>query len=1161
MAEDFISKFNRLLGDRAGITATQPIMPVNTNLQGAAEMRGRTKKKVSTAKRYSQKKKPSAGVKPKLTDEQKMTMQLLKDYQERAATEEAISHVFDNKNPLAAIGSGLGRGLDVLLRPSYAANEVVRNVSESVNAGEPIWSVGDDIVSGAISGLAGTRKTTGGDVVEENSKRLPGTTWASKIPGLNLGEGMEALKQTSYSGEAKWAKRVGGLEMDLVNDPYNLIGGSATTILKTGVEATEAGARSLVEEAAKKAANKFLPSGSNIVNVPGVDGLGNRFVRGADKIAEDASDSIAKKILEIHGGAQGGKTKFGAKTLVPSVTNDTAESFRVVRLNAFERKLQKFAGHIEGTARLTEAQIKTLLKDVEFKGFHDELIRRANLGRPRNPIKNWAELEVALRGYEPTHLSQFLKGAAEYSRSLIGDEVKGFMDDFAAQISKISYNAPGIRIAGKNIPFKRVGKAYADLADRSTAHISGDTLRKFSYEKQFPGRLSLISQKTKSMGVRDYDRLQKETEKMAKGVSHSQRKLISSALDNGVQMSDASLEAARQWIRTQYDKILDEEVAMGVRPLSDRVDDYQFVFNKRGSKAARDEFKANRRNVAKTTGSVKGYTAFDAAAKGLKPVDDPFEALLYRKMDSNRSMTRAWFKKDLLEHYGLMAKKLSDKEVRDRALVLKKKTNLPVDIQNQMNAVDEWYLPREVDNVYKAFIDLTTLGSKDGATLGRIFDNLTNKFKFLATVPFPGFHIRNMIGDVFMGFLDGVRSSTYSELFNKIQKTRAGSLTRFHIGEGLDLTYDELNDLYMRHAASGRFYTSDLDPRMIRSAPKKVIDFTRDVSERREDFGRLAHFLHAMRDEYPAAVRAGKKGALDKAVEASVYRVNKYKFDYSALTATEQKIKRVGMPFYTYSRKAIPTLMEAMFLSPRNIGRAARIFGGNQGSGYENFNHMLVPEYMREIGYATLSDEDEPWAVSGDILPVPGALTKLDFSDRQDFFQSVVSQMNPIIGAVPELAMGKYAFNDRPIGSTPEYLMSKIAPFGALDQWQNENMSIPERLLANRLGLGLSARKITTGQQEFAYQDLRDQVIDTPFREFNMANEDTGIRIYSSNRQDGFDYQVKDTQTDLVVFTSKDPREALKFAEMAAKGMREGREPIPQAPEFNRRLMESLQLG
>jgi len=722
----------------------------------------------------------------------------------------------------------------------------------------------------------------------------------------------------------------------------------------------------------------------------------------------------------------------------------------------------------------------------------------------------------------------------------------------------MSYNAPGIRIAGTSIPFERVGRVYSEFKNKVGQHFSGDLARKFSYEKLFPGRLSLISQKTKSMGVRAYDKLQKDTEAMAKGIRHSERQMIREALDSGVQLTDSRLEAARQWIRAQYDQIRADEVAMGVRSNGDSVDNYQFVFNRRGSKKARDDFKKDRKRIAKTTNSLKGYTVTEAKAAGLKPVEDPFEALLYRKMDSNRSMTRAWFKKDLLEHYGLLAKKLSDKETISRKLALKLKEDLPVDLQNQMGSADEWYLPREIDEVYKAFVDLTTLGSKDGAVLGRIFDNLTNKFKFLATVPFPGFHIRNMIGDVFMGFLDGVRSPTYTELFNKIQKHRSGNMTRFNIGPGLNWSYDELNDFYMKHAASGRFYTSDLDPRMLRSTPKKAVDKLRDVSERREDFGRLAHFLHAMRNEYPAALKAGKKDALDKAIEASVYRVNKYKFDYSALTATEHQIKRLAMPFYTYSRKAIPTLIEAFFLSPRNIGRAAKIFGGEQGENYENFNHMLVPQYMREIGYATLTDEEEPWAISGDILPVPGALTSLDFSDRQDFFQSIVAQMNPLIGAVPELAMGKYAFNDRPIGSTAEYVGSKIGPVGGYRQWDNPNSSIMQKIISNRMGLGLSARKITEGQQEFAFQEQRDQVIDEPFRQWNDENADTGIRVYMSNRQDGSDFQVKDTTTDLVVFSSRNVEEAMKFAEMAAKGMRASGRVVEEEPSFNRELLKLL---
>lgn len=1207
MAEDFIDKFNRLLGNRAGIPLSRPVMPQNTRqeMYRASQTIGSYRGGVPAGKKAQEfglapKKKSTTSTKGKLTAEQKLFNEQMKLYQTRKVVEDAMKDATntDWKEGAGALLGGAGKVIDFISRPFYGINEGLREVSESVNAGEPIWSLGDDLHSGFREGMFGSAKTHPGEVAEEAANRTPDTHWSTTLLtgprgyGLNalrtpvgpsssetdepLPEGVHAARgvPAQYdSGDAvSRVKQAQGLIGEIGLDPLTWgVGGAARSVIReTGEIATEATLAKAVRTAAVKTAREHLPQVKGpVTNVGGRvsssgEKLGNSFtasliadMRGADEIGDVAGEAAVKAALEITRGAQAGKLKIGK--MVPAVANAAAEAFRKVRLTKFEDNLRKFAGQVQGTSPLTIKQLNKLMDDPYFAEFHTQLLHRINSVRTTNRVTNWDQLFKALKVSDPK-LDGLIRNSAEAARGALSDDVVKFMNQFGDEISKITYNAPGIRIWNKNVTFRRVGLAYSGLKDNAGRYAAGEgAVSKFSYERNLPGRLSILGQRAKSMGIPVYDKLRKEAVKRAREFSSEERKIISRALDNGTLLTDPRLEAARQWIRQQYDDIFDEEVNMGVRQAGERMDNYQFVFNKRGTQQVKAAFKAARKEAATKKGgrSLAGHTVQDAAQQGLRPIEDAFSALLYRKLDSNRRLTRAWFKESLLENYGLQAKRLTTAEKNGRNLVPMGRDTLSDALKSQLDDASEWYLPKAHHQVMEIFDKLTRLGNRDANILIRIFDNLINKFKFLSTVLYPGFHIRNMIGDVFMGFLDGVRSRTYGELFKKIQVSRRGGKTAFEIGDRT-LTYDELNQLYMQHAAAGKFHSSDLDASGIGRGPKRATDALRSTSEKREDFGRLAHFLHAMREEYSSALRSGKKNAWEKATEASVYRVNHYKFDYNALTAVEHQIKRVAVPFYTYTRKAIPTLMEALWLSPGNMGRAGRLFTEFQGEDFENFNPLLVPEYQREVGYALLNDEKEPWAVGGELLPFPGAFNALDFTNGQEFAASLVSRLNPIAGAIPEQMAGEYSFSGRPIGSPMEYMLSKLGPYGAYEQVKNPNTSLVQKILSARAFMGLPIRRITEGQQDFTYETMKDSLIDEPFRLFNREFESSGIRIYISTRNDGTSFQVRDSVTNQVLYDSEDPVAALKFAKTAAQGAVESRGEQPESPGFDRDLMNKL---
>jgi hypothetical protein len=641
------------------------------------------------------------------------------------------------------------------------------------------------------------------------------------------------------------------------------------------------------------------------------------------------------------------------------------------------------------------------------------------------------------------------------------------------------------------------------------------------------------------MGVRGYDELYaqvKDRAKATRGITtRAKRKELQYAIENNTVLQDPILEAERQWIMQQYKNMALEEVSMGVRSANDTLPaNYAYVYNQGGQRQPRTDFKRERK--AAINGKLAPITDMgtaEAKRRGLRPVEDAYEALLLRKMKSNRDLTRAWFKSDILDHYGVMSKNLSEYERVRRGL--EKIENLP-DIYKTAKG-ESWYLPKEMNNILKKFGELSSMNNSEAGQFVRMVDSVMNKWKATATLPFPGFHIRNMIGDIFMGFLDGVRSPTYSEIFRKRALSHSGKKTSYRIGQNLELTHDELIDLYKTNAASGGFYATDINPQRVMGAPARVVQKARDISEGREDLGRIAHFLHALRDEYPSAAGKVKNPEIAKrrAVEAAVYRVNQYKFDYGALTAFEKNVMKRIMPFYTYTRKAIPTLAESFFLAPRQMSRVGRLMDQRSGDdNNSNFLHMMVPQFHREIGYAALTDEENPWIVNQSMLPT-GVLNIGEGEDLSSRLRSILSAVNPAALAPFEMAAEKQFFTEAPIEDNLQYMLSKFAPYQALNTQTTDaakDKTFLERALSSRLG-GISVDRISDRQQGFSLQDLRDQSIDEPIRSFNDANPT--LRLYFSERKTGSGFVLKDKISDQILFETQDLEEAFRRAELVAR--------------------------
>lgn len=396
---------------------------------------------------------------------------------------------------------------------------------------------------------------------------------------------------------------------------------------------------------------------------------------------------------------------------------------------------------------------------------------------------------------------------------------------------------------------------------------------------------------------------------------------------------------------------------------------------------------------------------------------------------------------------------------------------------------DLWY-PKEVVENMKA-LDKTLFDAaqppKNNA-IGRIFDNLTHKYKTGLTIYRPGHHLRNMYGDVWLNYMDGVRSPKYYDQARKVLasrknhyddlvlETRVGDLNPKHTaitmrtagGREVPLSYDDvyklsvsqgilhdyatIEDLGFANAArdidkveSGRSLTRPFDG--------KLHEKMTGLGEYRDHYVRMAHLmsllerdknklrlLKPLHGEHPEATL---RRSLELQFQDYSARIRKWHPDGSDLTLWEKRVMRRGVLFYSWIRKAIPLVLESMltrpgrFLTfPKAMYQAAEANGIDlNGLGDPFPVDQLFPVWMGAIQGPLFGSAGQGYM---GIRPgVPG-VDILDnyFASPGSGFKELMSGVHPLFKVPFELNAGE-TMQGIPIKDLSSYALGQI-PFGNL---------------------------------------------------------------------------------------------------------------------------------
>ena len=783
--------------------------------------------------------------------------------------------------------------------------------------------------------------------------------------------------------------------------------------------------------------------------------LGPKVLDPLDDVLEGTIDELFG--TPIAGGPLAGRSIHHSRELPKLLASNVANRFSSEALQKSEKYLDEIAQAAASGKPLSKATASAMEKNKYVKAFREAAFEHFNSGKSMAEIRDIAHADMI---------------------ELINKDRDYMYQQLLPGLTQRVGKAPVIRVlGGKEVTLRRTGDLFDRVGKAMDNNGFVEGVRKaFSYNYNMPGYSSVLTQRVKSQGHLAYQEYFNAVKEYATTFSAQDRKLINKALEQNLELP-AKLQQGVDWIRQANDQMFWDEVALGILPAKARkAENYAFLYLRGGSAPKRRAFKELRDKEIQQYGKVVTADFDEAVRRGLRPEKDAFVNLLARRNQHQRKLVNFWYADELTGQYGVAIKNLhkgAERELSALAndLVKVDRKSLSLPLREALKPGEEYYLPKGMHHTMETFRKLNSgLADDDLQQFLRMTDWVTNKFKASATLPFPSYHMNNMIGDTFMGWLDGVKKGDFLKLYgNPSEKIKIG-------GEFVERGY--IRQAYESMAASGGFYNTDVGGRGF----NRVLNTVKNKSEQRENFGRMAHFYHAMDEELPAARKVFPKDherAWKIATENATARVNAYKFDYSALTPFEKNIMKRVVPFYTFQRKALPILMQSLLMSPRKMtltGKGLNLFDG------DNINDADLPNWVKELGYMEIPGTDV--VMTKNILPTGLFADYLEPGYGEDrgasnLANNALSKINPILQVPFEIKEKKTSFTGKKLGegAVPlpiEAVLSHFRPYTTVGQVEGLKPDNPAGFL--RLLTGLPLTQINDDTKEWAFKQQEDSV-------------------------------------------------------------------------------------
>ena len=704
----------------------------------------------------------------------------------------------------------------------------------------------------------------------------------------------------------------------------------------------------------------------------------------------------------------------------------------------------------------------------------------------------------------------------------------------------------------RRLELKFMGKKFADIPvqkvftplDKAVASKAGQAVaKKFSSKSLYAEKTRDFLRKHSSMGVAQFERTAKEIRNLFDGLTDDELSAISHAIEGDetalARMADVAsnvktgrtgsvhvgkdvvdfggdfntLEDYRKVAKAFFDQVHDSESIRGIVKEADKADNY--VYHHYDIKDAKARKKFEKQRKASMKDGKLNKTLLDAKNAGLNPIERIDELMVRRAGKTYARTSQADITHAILNEYKLTTKdKDLIKTFQDEGIPLTKVEGGQISFRHGEGALqqlrdmgglkagEDLFLPTHIFDSLKAIDDLHKNVDKANQ-LFKMIDKVQQPWKFWATAANPGHHVRNAMGDVFLNYLDGVVDP---RLYNNAARLIWGKNPKNfkmklggHMFDG-----EEILRLYENAGAKSGFFRAEYGTSLSsKSGIKKVKgvkDKIVDAAEKREDTGRLAHFIHALKEE------AAKKGTtlhpataeIDEIANLAAARVRKWNIDYGDLTPFETDYMKRIIPFYTWMRKNIPLQLEAIAMRPGRVAAVPKFNNAIEAAlGTEtNFENAVIPKWMKEMAPISLVGEGEGknaiyWAPQ---LPIQDVSKFLE-GGKEGIMRELMSTTSPLLRIPYEQAYGESLFSGAPIKSQGQYasqqvpLANEIFNLMKASESPGEPSAFGRRLKADQLFnyvFGLGGHVV--GERERA-SELRRQEDISQFQMKDMRNK------------------------------------------------------------------------
>lgn len=548
----------------------------------------------------------------------------------------------------------------------------------------------------------------------------------------------------------------------------------------------------------------------------------------------------------------------------------------------------------------------------------------------------------------------------------------------------------------------RVGKRFAQTT-------LGDSLnRAFRTRAVMPGRLHLFHRVFSGQSISELEEGIKGWRGVTKTLNRKDAEAVSRAIKEGSDLTglmDAAgktdLGEVQKEAVAAFEEMGKLEVLMGYKKESDLIQNYLPHYGKGPS-----------RLVSKFHDNPK--MTFEAAKDlGVTPTTDIRELVARRMARFHQRKMQHTLVKSLEEEYGIRAvipgksSKMGATPLTLEQAGLRKIPHIVADPQMRV--------PQTVATFVGEMKKLAD-DPEYAKDLLNVYDKVLGNWKALVTVVSPGFHVRNAIGDIFLNWLpkDGVRTfKPYKQAAKVLGNGRLGKTVRI-AGKSIDI--EDLQILYHQSGLNVGFFRAEFGKTL---APG--MEAVRKASEMRENWTRMAHFVDRITKlAKKRGIKFTSKNIKDKlasvALEAGE-EVRKFNIDYGDLTAFEKNVGKRLIPFYTWSRKFTPLLLEAIALQPGKIvklPKAKRAIETILGTDEKDQKvEDMIPEWIKDYSALRLTGGDNPeFGLAGSVLP-PQMLG--EFSEPSDVARFGAGMMTPPLQMLMEQATGQKAYSGTPI--------------------------------------------------------------------------------------------------------------------------------------------------